>query len=241
MQEKKQEKGQQGAQQQKGATSTTPRRGPGSKEVIPLAWKLVGISDGMPVTLLKCVERIEAEAQLERLQGERYYKNLGIYAIDDRVPVPAAAAKARQKTIAEAISRIVARSERAKANRGKARASQPGAGGTGTGVRASTASRKKPAGDATAKKKTVKLAKAAAKSKPKSKGGTKPVAKAKRPPKAKAKAVKKTVKKAAKKAAKRSRVRSSKKTTRKSTTTKSARSASKPKSAKAKKSSRRRK
>lgn len=109
------------------ATNRVIRRGPGSKEVIPMAWKLVGMSDGMPVTLLKCVERIEAEAQLERLKGERYYEKLAVYAIDTEVPIPAAAAKARQKAIEEALSKIRARSDRSKAARGKSQASAAGA------------------------------------------------------------------------------------------------------------------
>lgn len=97
---------------------TSSKRGPGAKEIVPLAWKLVGFSDGMPVTLLKCVERSEAEAQLERLQAERYYSGLAIYEIDAKVPVPAAAEKARQRAIDEAMSIVAERSERAKAAKG---------------------------------------------------------------------------------------------------------------------------
>jgi len=92
--------------------AAAPKRGPGTKEVVPLAWKLVGISDGMPVTLLKCIDRAEAEAQLERLQSERYYSELAIYEIDAEVPVPASAVKARDKAIGEAMSEVAIKSER---------------------------------------------------------------------------------------------------------------------------------
>ena len=94
-----------GAAPSSGAVAVAPtgRRPPGQKEVIPLVWKLVGTSAGMPVTLLKCVDRADAEAQMERLQLERYYKDLAIHSIDAEVPVTAKMAKVRRDAIALAL------------------------------------------------------------------------------------------------------------------------------------------
>ncbi len=74
------------------------------KEIIPMAWKLVGNSAGTPVTLLKSIEREEAESQLARLKQEGYYSNLQIYAIGKETPLSSTHEKTRKRVIAEALS-----------------------------------------------------------------------------------------------------------------------------------------
>lgn len=64
------------------------RKSIGVKEVIPFAWKLVGRSDGMMLTLFKAVERDEVDAQFERLTAEGYYKDLQIHPIAPPPPKP---------------------------------------------------------------------------------------------------------------------------------------------------------
>ena len=56
------------------------------KEPPAFAWKLTGYADGLTLTLLKCVERKDAEAQLVRLEKEGYYTGLLITALTDPVP-----------------------------------------------------------------------------------------------------------------------------------------------------------
>ncbi len=56
------------------------------KEPPAFAWKLTGYADGLTLTLLKCVERKDAEAQLVRLEKEGYYTGLLISALTDPVP-----------------------------------------------------------------------------------------------------------------------------------------------------------
>lgn len=68
------------------------RKSIGVKEVIPFAWKLVGKSDGLLLTLYKAVEREEVEGQLERLRREKYYTDLQILPIAP--PPPAAVSHA---------------------------------------------------------------------------------------------------------------------------------------------------
>ncbi|MCG3130940.1 MAG: hypothetical protein FLDDKLPJ_01714 [Phycisphaerae bacterium] len=64
------------------------RRSIGAKEIIPFAWKLVGRSDGMTLTLFKAIEREEVEAQLERSVREGYYTDLKILPIAPPPPPP---------------------------------------------------------------------------------------------------------------------------------------------------------
>jgi hypothetical protein len=63
------------------------------KEPPAFAWKLTGYSDGLTLTLLKCVDPKDAESQLERLQQEGRYKGLLISPIDAPVPPPPDARK----------------------------------------------------------------------------------------------------------------------------------------------------
>jgi hypothetical protein len=89
-----------------GAPATPVRRAPGVKEVIPMAWKLVGTSAGVPVTLLKCIERSDAESQLARLEIEGYYRDLGIFPVEDEIPLTTTRQKQRTKVIKEAMTEI---------------------------------------------------------------------------------------------------------------------------------------
>ena len=67
---------------------STGKRPLGTKEVIPFQWKLVGVSDGIALTLFKAVEREDVEAQLERSEREGYYTDLRILDIDEKVVQP---------------------------------------------------------------------------------------------------------------------------------------------------------
>ncbi|UCC31042.1 MAG: hypothetical protein JSU86_01950 [Phycisphaerales bacterium] len=67
------------------------RKGPGTKEVIPFSWRLVGESDGFILTLFKSVDRDEAEAQLKRARADGYYVNLRVVDINEKIRQPASA------------------------------------------------------------------------------------------------------------------------------------------------------
>ena len=69
------------------------RRAPGAKEVIPFAWKLIGTSGDLTVTLFKAIEKVEVEAQLERLRRDGYYRNLTVLDVDAVVTQPVVAKK----------------------------------------------------------------------------------------------------------------------------------------------------
>ena len=84
----------------------SPRRAPGTKEIIPMAWKLVGTSAGTPVTLLRSIERSDVEAQLARLEIEGYYQQLTIYPIAAKVPLSSSHLKARKRVITDAMNQI---------------------------------------------------------------------------------------------------------------------------------------
>lgn len=96
----------------KEAPTPGSKRGPGAKELPPLQWKLVGMAGNVPVTLLRCIERTEAEAQLERLSLEHYYDELAIHPINAVVPISSAAAKSRRQIIDAAVKKVSARRER---------------------------------------------------------------------------------------------------------------------------------
>jgi hypothetical protein len=66
------------------------RKRPGKAEPIPMKWKVVGFSDGIPVILLKATEKIAANREAERLQAESSYGNIGVYTIDAKIPIPVA-------------------------------------------------------------------------------------------------------------------------------------------------------
>ncbi len=65
------------------------RKAPGSKEVIPFRWKLVGKSGGVVLTLFKAIQREEVEDQLRRVHEDGYYTDLRILEIDEKVQVAA--------------------------------------------------------------------------------------------------------------------------------------------------------
>jgi hypothetical protein len=173
------------ANESTGTAASPPARKPGAaKEVPAFRWKLVGYSHGIPLTLLKCVERNDIEAQLERYQAEGYYSELTIHPIEAKIPIPkelkdwisdreAAAAKSAGKAAA-------ARKEsaaKAKAARKPAAAKKP--------VRPSkvTASKKKAKAPSKAAVKKTDKAKAKKATAPKTKTKTKTKAKAKAKPK----------------------------------------------------------
>lgn len=169
-----------------GAPATTsphppPRRAPGTKEVIPLAWKLVGMSEGTPVTLLKCIERVDAEAQMQRLESEHFYSELEIYPIDEVVPLSPKLLKKRKQLIEAAFKAAAARQGSRAGNRFKRKAPT-----TKTPARSEKASpeRGAKAPKTTAKKSTKTVQPAKAKSAVKQKGGKKTSAKKAAPKKA---------------------------------------------------------
>ncbi len=202
------------------APAPAPRRTPGVKEVIPLAWKLVGTSAGTPVTLLKSIDRKDAEAQMARLELEGYYRHLAIYPVEDEVPLSSSLARARKRAMESARSQVGARKaslaapksakstkvptdkgrikigggkpETPKAEKPTARKKQ--AKSTKTADRPSRAAKAKAPKKATPKTAAKSRAKSAAQ------GAAKPAAKG--APKPTKKAVKKTVKKAPKSARK---------------------------------------
>lgn len=60
----------------------------GVKEPIIFKWKILGASEGVILTLFKSVEREEADAQIERLGKEGYYKDLRIVDANEKVVQP---------------------------------------------------------------------------------------------------------------------------------------------------------
>ncbi len=78
-----------------------PRRGPNVKEVIPFAWKLLGVARGAILTLFKSVEREETEAQMERVLRDGYYTNLRIVENDYKIKQNSAVKSELQKVKAE--------------------------------------------------------------------------------------------------------------------------------------------
>lgn len=191
------------------ATTTPVKRGPGAKEIPPMQWKLIGVSAGTPVILLKCIEKEDAEAQLKRLEAERYYDELHIYAIDAPMKMSAAQTKERQKLFEEAFTPKPA-PKKAKSGKKapptqptviKAKAKAP-RGGKVAEVETESKTDKKAAKKSTSKKKaakTTKTAKAKTAAKTKKKSTTKKAAKSTAKKKTKAK---KATKKAASKTTK---------------------------------------
>lgn len=68
--------------------ASSGKRPLGTKEVIPFAWKLVGLSHDVALTLFKAVERTDVEAQYERVKREGYYTDLRILDINEKVKQP---------------------------------------------------------------------------------------------------------------------------------------------------------
>ncbi len=201
------------------------RRAPAIKEVIPLAWKLVGTSAGTPVTLLKCIERKDAEVQMARLEAEGYYQRLEIFGAEEKVPLSSTLNKARKKVIDDATNLAGAR----KATSVPAKSP----GGPGKGSKRATAASK----SNTVTVKMKKTARPVAKSKTRagSSAESKRAAKTSKPKKSTTKTVKRVVKKTS--ASKKKTAQSNAKAMPKA----SKKRASASKTAKAKKATRKRK
>jgi len=191
-------------QQSSTSGGAAARKAGAAKEGPQFAWKVVGYSQGIPLTLLRAVDRDDADAHLQRYREEGYYSNLGVFPIDERIPLP----KEVQLSLA---AQLDAASEK--------RARKPSAKAAGRRT-AAAKSPAKPAGTAKAAGKTP--AKKAPKPAPKAKT---PSPKAKTPsPKAKtrAKAVKKAKAKTATKTKAKAKVAAKTKKTVKKKTVKAA-------------------
>jgi len=64
------------------------KRSLGVKEVIPFAWKLIGRSGDLFLTLFKAIEREDVEAQLERVRAEGYYVDLRVLEANAPIKQP---------------------------------------------------------------------------------------------------------------------------------------------------------
>ena len=89
------------------AMPVAPARKPlGTKEVIPFAWKVIGLSGEMVLTLFKSIEKEDSEAHLARLGKDGAYKNLRLVEADFKIVQPKsvravlAANEKKAKTIA---------------------------------------------------------------------------------------------------------------------------------------------
>ncbi len=172
----------------------------GAKEVIPLAWKLVGVTPDAAVTLFKAIEKEDVEAQYARLIKDPYYKDLRILPVDAKVTQPKAA-KAAKTGPKSKPSEVNSSDSKAGAKRKKSAASKK------TVVSESKLIKIKSTAKPEKKTKKVKAAKASKKTakatKKKTPAKKKVVAKKKAPAKKKTAAKKKApVKKVAKKSVK---------------------------------------
>lgn len=71
------------------AMPVAPARKPlGTKEVIPFAWKVIGVSGEMVLTLFKSIEKEDSEAHLARLGKDGAYKNLRLVEADFKIVQP---------------------------------------------------------------------------------------------------------------------------------------------------------
>ena len=186
-----------GAQAQQAAA---PKRRGTKAEPVPLKWKVVGISEGLALTLLKSTDKSVAESELSRLKMETRYKKLGIYPIDVIVPSPDLAKKEREHTRAhETAAAAKAAKAAAKAAKAAAKAAKAAAKAAKAATRAPKAAAKaaKVSKKAAPKSKAKPPAKAKAR-KPAVKARTKPRAKPAGKSKAKAAAKRRAPKKATK-------------------------------------------
>ena len=157
---------------------TTPKRGPGAKEIIPFGWKLIGEANGVILTLFKAIEREDVESQLKRALGEGYYTKLRIVDNNEVIKQPPSAAAVKLgRAATRAVKAKAAPKTKAKAP-SKAKRVAPKASavaktvGKKKVVKSRTASKAakpkktakpKAAAKATAKKKTATAAKTAKK------------------------------------------------------------------------------
>ncbi len=167
-----------------------PRKGPGTKDVPPFEWKLVGEANGVILTLFKAVERDEVEAQHVRLTKDGYYTKLRILDVNEKLKQPASA-----KMIGVRTGRVAKQSTSSKATTARAstlRTSKSKSKPKPT-AKATPASKARPVAKASKTVKKVKKTRAVKKSKVAQKSKSKPkVAKKKTAP---PKSVKKRTKK----------------------------------------------
>lgn len=161
----------------------------GAKEVIPFAWKVIGLSGEMILTLFKSVERVDADTQLDRLDKDGTYKDLRVVPIHHRIVQP--------KSVK---NDFVAKAFRDKKEGAETRASTKRSSSTKKTVSTIVAQRK-PSAKKTGKKAAAKsVKKSAAKKAPKAKKADTKTAKKKAKKKPAAKAPSKSAKKTTKKA-----------------------------------------
>ena len=144
-----------------GSTPPPAKKPLGAKEVIPFAWKLVGESQGMILTLFKAIERAEVEAQLQRVAKEGYYINLRILEADAKIvqPKPPQAkkpAKITKKAVKKTRKKKAAKAAKVKEKAAGKAATSKRATRKKTGSSASTASTKQPGKKAARKAKPKK-------------------------------------------------------------------------------------
>lgn len=70
------------------AAPTNVRKPLGAKEVIPFAWKVIGLSGDMVLTLFKSIEREDSEVHLNRLDRDGAYANLRLVEADFKIVQP---------------------------------------------------------------------------------------------------------------------------------------------------------
>lgn len=70
------------------AAAPSARRPLGTKEVIPFAWKVIGVSGEMVLTLFKSIEKEDSEAHLARLGKDGGYRNLRLVEADYKISQP---------------------------------------------------------------------------------------------------------------------------------------------------------
>jgi type IV secretory pathway VirB10-like protein len=176
-------------------TPVAPRRRATKAEPIPLKWKVVGISGGFALTLLKTAEKSLAEGEMARLQQEGRYHKLGVYPIDakistphppKRMPEPPPRTKKKGAKPKPAAKAVPAR-KKASGKTAKAAAKPAAKKPAKTAGKTKAKPRSKPTKAAAAKAKSAK--------KPATKAAAKPKAKANKP---KAKPKSKTAKRATK-------------------------------------------
>ncbi len=70
------------------AAPPVARKPLGAKEVIPFAWKVIGVSGEMVLTLFKSIEKEDSEAHFARLTRDGAYKNLRLVEADFKIVQP---------------------------------------------------------------------------------------------------------------------------------------------------------
>ena len=147
--------------EQTAAAVTTAKKVVGSKDVVPFAWKVIGVSESTTLVLFKSSERAEAEAQLVRLSGDGYYTDLRIVDIDAKIvqPKPAKTRRSAGKSSAKRVRTAERKSAKAKPVAKKKAASAKKSDSKKGGARAVAKAKQQKKGAAsstTVKKKTAR-------------------------------------------------------------------------------------